>query len=114
LSNEAGKSIWINSRPWARIALAVMLLAAGALPAQERVGLLRERLPQNRPELLVLGSGHFSNTGRDVINDKVDNVLTSRRQGEIAAVADQLAAFHPTRVAIEWPMKDQKALRRAL
>ncbi len=58
------------------------------------------------PELLVIGSYHMNNPGRDVFNLVADDVLTERRQAEIAEVAARLAAFQPTQVAIErnWRM----------
>lgn len=101
----------VIARMWAHaLVFAGLLAACGALTAQERVQLLRERPPQARPQLLVLGSGHFANPGRDVINVKVDDVLTSTRQAQIATAAGQLAAFHPTQVAVEWDSKDQQLL----
>lgn len=63
-----------------------------------------------RPALLVIGSVHFSNPGRDVINVSVDDVFSERRQREIQSVVSQLAAFKPTHVAVEWPSKAQAAL----
>jgi hypothetical protein len=88
-----------------RLALVALLsFAAGAAVAQEPP-LLRDRIS---PTLLVVGSGHFANPGRDVVNIRVDDVLAPQRQREIQAVVDQLAAFHPTHVAVEWP-KDKQA-----
>lgn len=53
------------------------------------------------PELLVIGSYHMNNPGRDAFNLLADDVLTERRQAEIADVVARLAAFHPTQVAVE-------------
>ena len=63
--------------------------------------LLLEREPGNRPELLILGTAHLANRGRDVINPKIEDVLTERRQAEIGALVDKLAAFNPSHVAVE-------------
>jgi hypothetical protein len=84
--------------------LLAALLAATPLAAQE---LLRDRKPEQRPALLVIGSGHFANPGRDVVNIQIEDVLTPQRQREIQAVVDRLAAFHPTHVAVEWPRDKQ-------
>jgi hypothetical protein len=81
-----------------------------AAPAQNDTKLLRERTADQRPTLLVLGSGHFDNSGRHVIDIKVDDVLAETRQVEINAVVEQLASFQPTHIAVEWPLKDQAAL----
>jgi hypothetical protein len=53
--------------------------------------------------VMIVGDFHMSNPGRDMHNATVDDVLTPRRQVEIAAAVDGLAAFRPTLVAAEWP-----------
>lgn len=55
----------------------------------------------NRPTLLVLGSYHMNNPGRDAFNPEADDVLSPRRQAEIRDVVASLAPFHPTQVALE-------------
>lgn len=85
------------------------LLSLSAL-AQDDAKLLHERTPGQQPTLLVLGTGHLNNPGRDLINTKVDDVLAERRQKEIAAVVEQLASFRPTHIAVEWASKDQSRL----
>ena len=64
--------------------------------------LLLEREPGNRPELLILGTAHLANRGLDIINPEVEDVLTGRRQAEINALIDKLAAFKPSHVAVEY------------
>jgi hypothetical protein len=53
-------------------------------------------------EVMVVGVFHMANPGHDLHNLKVDDVLSPRRQSEIAAVTDALARFKPTKVAAEW------------
>jgi hypothetical protein len=64
------------------------------------VGLL---VSANAPatEVMILGTYHMANPGRDLHNLKADDVLVDKRQRELAAVADALAKFKPTRVAVE-------------
>jgi hypothetical protein len=90
--------------------IAVLAVPSARVQAQDRVELLRERMSEQRPALLVLGSGHFSNPGRDIVNIKVDDVLSEVRQSQISVVVEQLASFHPTHIAVEWPQKDQSTL----
>jgi hypothetical protein len=54
-----------------------------------------------RPEILVLGTYHMSNPGRDVVNMQADDVLSPKRQQEIAQLVEVLKKFHPTKIAIE-------------
>jgi len=53
--------------------------------------------------VMIVGDFHMSNPDRDLHNLHVDDVLTPRRQAEIAAAIAGLARFHPTVVAAEWP-----------
>src|SRR5688572_30304171 len=93
------------------LALALALALACSAHAQgTSPRLLLDRKPGEGPTLLVLGSAHFANPGRDMVNTRVDNVLTEKRQAEIANVVDQLAAFRPTFIAIEWPQASQARL----
>jgi hypothetical protein len=52
-------------------------------------------------EVMVLGTYHFDNPGRDLNNVKADDVLQPKRQREIEALADALAGFRPTKVMVE-------------
>ena len=63
-----------------------------------------------KPPLLIVGTPHFGNPGRDTVNVRVADVMTPDRQREIEAVVAGLAAFRPTRVAVEWPAEEQARL----
>ncbi len=65
---------------------------------------------QDKPALLVVGSAHFANPGRDAINLTVADVLTDVRQKEIADLVEQLAAFKPTHIAVEISGTNQSVL----
>lgn len=52
-------------------------------------------------EIMVLGTYHFANPGRDLVNVEADNVLAPDRQRELEALADALATFRPTRIVVE-------------
>jgi hypothetical protein len=58
-----------------------------------------------RPEILILGTYHMANPGRDVHNLEVDDVLSPTRQGEIAQFIDVLRRFRPTKIAVEAPVQ---------
>jgi len=57
--------------------------------------------PQQPVQVMVLGSYHFGNPGRDKVNAHVDDVTTPQRQRELEALADAVAEFRPTRVMVE-------------
>lgn len=56
---------------------------------------------QAKPVVMILGSYHMGNPGRDLNNVKADDVRTERRQKEIADFLAVLKKFKPTRIAIE-------------
>ncbi len=87
---------------------AAMAMAAASAPAAE----LSVDPPTPRPQLLVIGSFHMDNPGRDVVNLKADDVLAPERQRQIEQVADAIARFKPTKIAIEWPRGKQPELDR--
>ena len=53
------------------------------------------------PEILVFGTYHMSNPGRDVYNMQADDVQSPKRQQEIAQLIEVLKKFHPTKIALE-------------
>ncbi|HET7064185.1 MAG TPA: DUF5694 domain-containing protein [Rudaea sp.] len=55
-------------------------------------------------EVMILGTYHMSNPGKDIHNLKADDVLVDKRQRELADVAAGLAKFRPTKVAVESPV----------
>jgi len=60
-----------------------------------------------RAEVLVLGVYHMANPGRDIFNMQVDDVLSPKRQQEIAQVIAVLKKFNPTRIAVEQGPRDR-------
>lgn len=67
---------------------------------------------RDRPEVLILGVYHMSNPGNDVFNTEADDVLSARRQDEIAEVIDILAEFRPTRIAVEAGFSNDRVQER--
>jgi len=53
--------------------------------------------------VMIVGTFHLDNPGRDVFNVQVDDVLLEQRQAELAGIATALAKFEPTQVMVEWP-----------
>jgi hypothetical protein len=61
-----------------------------------------------RPEILVLGTYHMANPGHDIHNMKADDVLSAKRQQEIAQLIEVLRRFHPTKIAVEADVTSQR------
>lgn len=77
-----------------RAAVLFVLMLSAAAPAHAQD-------PAPRAQVMILGTHHMDNPGLDYANPAVDDVLAPRRQAEMAAVAQALAEFRPTRIAIE-------------
>lgn len=56
---------------------------------------------QSKPEILILGTYHMANPGRDIYNMKADDVLSSKRQEEMSQLLQVLKKFNPTKIAVE-------------
>ena len=72
------------------LALALLALSTGVSAQQTP-----------RPEILVLGTYHMASPGRDIYNMQIDDVLSAKRQAEIAEVVEVLKRFRPTKIAVE-------------
>jgi hypothetical protein len=67
---------------------------------------------QMKPVVMIVGTYHMSNPGRDVSNVKADDVLAEKRQKEIAEFVALIKKFKPTRIAVEEPTTDAKLNER--
>lgn len=70
----------------------LLLALAAATPAAAQTGDV---------EVMMLGTYHMNNPGRDVNNLKADDVTTPQRQRELERLADALAEFKPDKIMIE-------------
>lgn len=67
---------------------------------------------QTKPVIVVFGTYHFDNPGRDLVNPEVDNVLTDKRQKEIVEFVALIKKYKPTRIAVEQPTTNAKLNER--
>ncbi|HKE47938.1 MAG TPA: DUF5694 domain-containing protein [Rhodanobacteraceae bacterium] len=81
------------------LAFAAAILTLGALPAAAAPPV----------EVMIVGTFHMDNPGHDLHNMKVDDVLTGKRQKELADVAAGLLRFKPTVVMVESQRRDDGA-----
>jgi hypothetical protein len=80
-----------------RISLCAIVLAA-VWPSAAQAQSLSD---DDRPQVMVLGTFHFANPGRDIVKFEVADVLSPAKQAEILDVIETLARFQPTKIAIE-------------
>lgn len=53
--------------------------------------------------VMVVGTYHMANPGRDFHNVEAVDVLAPEKQAELERIVEALAKFEPTLVAVEWP-----------
>ena len=91
--------------------LAAVLSIAGTATGEDQTGVSigDTKQMEQKPTIIILGSGHLSNPGMDVYNTKMDDVLAPKRQREIERLVTQLKAFQPTKITLEMdPSRDAK------
>ncbi len=64
-----------------------------------------------RPEILIVGTYHMANRNHDAYNVHADDVLSPKRQQEVAQLVNVLKKFHPTKIAIEADVDNQHVAR---
>lgn len=81
-------------------------LAALALPTAAMA-----QTPAPEPvQVMVLAVPHLDNPGRDVNNATIDPVTTPEKQTQLAWIAEDLARFRPTAIAIESVAPDPSSM----
>lgn len=73
---------------------------------------LAQSSPPPAPEIMILGTYHFSG-GSDYVNSPIVDHLSAARQAEIAEVLDRLEAFAPTRIVVELMPEREAAFNQA-
>lgn len=100
----------MRSLPCRFLLSSVVLLAAGCASLQATSDLGPQPAPEdflggNSPKahLMLLGTFHFSNPGRDSYKPRfVVDILSEERQRELEEVVALLAKYRPTKIAVEF------------
>jgi len=82
----------------------LFVLCAFALPVAA------QETKQTKPVVMILGTYHMGNPGRDLNNVKADDVRAEKRQKEIAEFIALIKKFKPTKIAVEVPIDKAKYL----
>lgn len=76
---------------WILVSAVTLCLRFSTVPAQTA----------SHPQILVVGTFHMDNPGRDLADVRADDVLQPKRQLEMAELVTVLKRFAPTKIAIE-------------
>lgn len=77
-----------------KIASAGLLAVLTALP-------LAAQQAASRPSILILGTVHFGGSTADLFSPSVPDILTEKRQHELAEMIAALKRYQPTKIAVE-------------
>jgi hypothetical protein len=80
------------------------ILAAGLLAILAALPLAAQAAPEAtglKPSILILGTVHFGGSTSDLFSPSVPDILTEKRQRELAGMLAALKRFQPTKIAIE-------------
>lgn len=68
-------------------------------------------LPAPTAQVMLLGTFHFANPGRDAYKERFAvDILSPERQREVEGIVAGLATYRPTRIAVEWNRARQAEL----
>ncbi|MEM9529153.1 MAG: DUF5694 domain-containing protein, partial [Bacteroidota bacterium] len=112
LGTVAGNTLhYVANSPWGKYAEDGSLPAKGLYPPLlRRVGLKEFCRPHNpKPKIACLGVFHFAGTS-DYSSVSFDRLDSEKRQGEIRDLIEQLKAFKPTKILVEYPAKSAEKL----
>ena len=97
--------------PLRSIGLAVMGAATLQAQTSDRPTGFPAVCGQGEVQVMILGTYHFANPGRDVIKQDIDDVLQPKRQAELEDLVTRLAAWNPQRIAVEQPISRTDTVR---
>jgi Family of unknown function (DUF5694) len=63
-----------------------------------------------KPQVMVLGTFHFENPGKDLVKTSVADILSVERQKELRGLLDKIKEFKPTKIALEVESKSAEKI----
>src|SRR4051794_17059695 len=81
----------------------IKIAAAGLLSILAALPLAAQQTAPDvpKPSILILGTVHFGGSTADLFSPSVPDILTDKRQRELAEMIAALKRFQPTKIAIE-------------
>lgn len=102
---KKAKLIWLAVLVFLMVGMAPAAASEDAAQEDPRLWFTPEHATA---KLLIVGTFHFKDAGLDSYKPEVDvDILSERRQAELARVLDQLKGFAPTKILIEVEAEQQ-------
>lgn len=94
-----------------RLVAAVLVISCfGARPAVSQQSHVGDPGGSAMAEVLVLGVWHMASSGNHLFDTEADDILSSRRQAEMAELISVLERFQPTKIALEAEFSDSDVI----
>ncbi|PQJ80548.1 DUF5694 domain-containing protein [Polaribacter porphyrae] len=61
-------------------------------------------------EVLLIGTFHYNNPGKDVTKTKSFDILKEKYQLELQQISSNIKKYNPTKIFVEWPYDEQNEL----
>jgi len=97
-------TISVNAMAVVFVSMAVIVFAFATAFAQETFP------DEPWAEVMLIGTHHYNNPGRDEFNVEADDVLAPDRQREIEAISARLQEWAPDMILVEFPWNRQEDL----
>lgn len=81
-------------------------LSLSTVGVMAQIGIV-DRDAKMKPTLVILGSYHMANPGRDRTKSEMDDVLQPKRQKEIVKLVELINRFKPTKIVVECSPKNE-------
>ncbi len=76
------------------------------------VACVSSTVAQNKPQVMLMGTFHFANPGLDAVKVKTTDVMTADNQAYLNQLANNIAAFEPSMVLLEFDEKNTEAINQ--
>ncbi len=91
------------------IKLLVLMILLGCNQPKENASPSKSDIPNQR-EVLLIGTFHYNNPGKDVAKTKSFDILSEQSQSELKKISKKIKEYNPTKIFVEWPYDEQVEL----
>lgn len=74
---------------------------------EEKVSQSNPSNNSNSKEVLLIGTFHYNNPGKDVAKTKSFDVLSDQSQSELKKISQKIKEYNPTKIFVEWSHNEQ-------
>ncbi len=104
------QAIQYNSNPYAANFLYLLKMKVSVVFILILFALNGLSQTQRKTKIILIGTFHFNNPGRDVRKEPDFDILSEQSQMELGTITSKISSLHPSQFFVEWPYKEQPEL----